>query len=206
MTAILQTLGSTPPWILLSLVFVLPGLEASTFLGLLVPGETMVVLGGVAAHAGRVQLLAVILLAILGAVLGDQVGFLLGSRYGPRLVARLPAGSRRQQHAERALALVRRRGSVAVFLGRWIATVRSVVPGVAGMSGMRWRSFTGANVVGGVLWASAVAVAGYLAGASLRLLEGALGTTGEVGLGILLASALVWWIWTRRHTAAAPQE
>lgn len=202
MTTVLNAVGSTPPWLLLSLVFVLPALEASTFLGLIVPGETMVILGGVAAHAGRVTLAVVILLAVSGAVLGDQLGYLVGRRYGPALVARLPVGSRRAGHVAAGLDLLRIRGVYAVGLGRWVATLRSVVPSIAGMSGMGRRSFTVANVLGGSAWAASVATAGYLAGASFRVLEDQLGTSAYVMMALCLVSVAAWWAWSKRRRRA----
>ena len=194
LTSVLDALGSVPAWLLLVLVFVFPALEASIFLGLIVPGETMVVLGGVAAHSHRVSLVAVIVLAVAGAVVGDQVGFFVGRRYGPALVRRVPDESRWSRHIEGALDYVRRRGPLAVTLGRWTASLRSLVPGMAGMSGMRRTSFTIANFVGGLLWASGVAVAGYLAGASYKVLESRLGLAANILLGVVAALVVVVWL------------
>jgi membrane-associated protein len=196
LTSVLDTLVSVPVWLLLTLVFLFPALEASVFLGLVVPGETMVVLGGVAAQGGRVPLVAVIVAAILGAVIGDQVGFHVGRRYGSRLVGRMPAETRRGQHLGSALTFVRRRGPIAVTFGRWTASLRSLVPGIAGMSGMGQRSFTAANVVGGVVWATVVAVAGYLAGKSYRALENNLGLAANIMLGLTVGVVLVFWLRT----------
>ena len=201
----LDALVSVPAWLLLSLVFLFPALEASIFLGLVVPGETMVILGGVAANAQRVPLVAVILLAIAGAVLGDQVGFHVGRRFGPGLVARLPEGSRRADHMDSALGYLRRRGPVAVTLGRWTASLRSLVPGIAGMSGMRQRTFTAANLVGGVVWATVVALAGYAAGASYKVLESRLGLAANVLLGVVVALVgVVWALSAMRRKREAP--
>jgi membrane-associated protein len=194
LTSVLDTLVSVPAWLLLSLVFLFPALEASIFLGLVVPGETMVILGGVAADAHRVPLVAVILLAIAGAVIGDQVGFYVGRRFGPGLVARLPDGSRRAEHMESALSYLRRRGPAAVTLGRWTASLRSLVPGIAGMSGMRQRSFTTANALGGIVWATVVALAGYAAGASYKVLESRLGLAANILLGVVVALVGVIWM------------
>ena len=91
----------------------------------------------------------------------------------------------------KALDFVRRRGPMAVVLGRWVAALRALVPGIAGVSGMRPTPFTVANVTGGALWATAMAVAGYLAGASFRLLEHRLGVAGEVLLGVLVLVLVV---------------
>jgi membrane-associated protein len=204
LSAALDTLISVPVWLLLTLVFLFPALEASVFLGLVVPGETMVVLGGVAAQAGRVSLVVVIALAIAGAVVGDQVGFHVGRRFGPRLLGRMPAETRRGRHLGSAMSFVRRRGPIAVTFGRWTASLRSLVPGIAGMSGMRQRSFTTANVIGGVVWASVVAVAGYLAGESYQALESSLGLAANILLGVTLVLVLALWVgMTLRHRREA---
>lgn len=193
LSSVLDALISVPAWLLLTLVFLFPALEASIFLGLVVPGETMVILGGVAADAGRVPLTAVILLAVLGAVVGDQVGFYVGRRYGPGLVRRVPDDSRRARHLATAMDFLRRRGPIAVTLGRWTASLRSLVPGMAGMSGMRPRTFTLSNLAGGIIWATAVALAGYAAGASYHALEDQLGLAANILLGVLAAVALLLW-------------
>jgi membrane-associated protein len=203
MSGLLDALVSFPPWLLLLLVFLLPALEASAFVGLVFPGETAVVVGGVAAEAGRVSLVLVVVLAIAGAIAGDQIGFHIGRRWGPGLVARVPDGTRRARSVEASLAFVRRRGPLAVTLGRWTASLRSLVPGIAGMSGMGQRSFTVANGIGGVVWATVVAVAGYLAGASYKVLEHRLGLAADVALGVLAVGLVAWavrqWVRHRRE-------
>jgi undecaprenyl-diphosphatase len=187
MNAVFDWLANLPAWLVLAAVCLLPALEASTFLGLLVPGETAVIIGGVVAHAGALPLWAVMLAAAIGAVAGDQVGFVVGRRHGPALLGRLPGRLRRPERIEQALALIRRRGAVAVVLGRWTAAFRALVPGIAGMSRMRRTHFTVANVIGGAIWAVLVAGGGYLAGASYKVLEQRLGLAS----GLLLAGFLV---------------
>ncbi|MBM0225233.1 DedA family protein, partial [Micromonospora sp. ATA51] len=71
MDRVLNLLVALPPALVLALVFLLPALEASTFLGLLVPGEVAVLVGGVLAHEGRLPLWAVVVAALVGAALGD---------------------------------------------------------------------------------------------------------------------------------------
>ncbi len=186
MDRVLNLLVGLPPALVLALVFLLPALEASTFLGLLVPGEVAVLVGGVLAHEGRLPLWAVIVAAVAGAALGDQVGYLVGRRYGRRLLDRTPGRFVRSGELSRALDLIRRRGAVAVVLGRWAAALRALVPGLAGMSGIPRGAFTVANVAGGALWAVTVAVLGYLAGASYRVLERRLGLGGEAVLALVL--------------------
>jgi undecaprenyl-diphosphatase len=203
-SAAVDTLVRLPAWLVLMLAFVLPALEASTFAGLVVPGEIAVLIGGVVAHGGALPLWAVVVAAIAGAVLGDQVGYLVGRRYGPRLTDRMPARVRRSGDVGRALDLLRRRGAPAVALGRWVAVLRALVPGLAGMSGMRRLPFTAANLLGGALWATTVAVLGYLAGASYRALEHRLGLGGEILLGVLVLAGALWWWRARRGRAHTP--
>ncbi|WP_185734711.1 DedA family protein, partial [Micromonospora globispora] len=105
---------------------------------------------------------------------------------------------------------VRRRGAIAVVLGRWAAALRALVTGLAGMSGIRQRTFTLANVTGGALWALTVAVLGYLAGASYRLLERRLGWGGEALLAVVVLLVLARFVRARlaarRDAAAEPAE
>ncbi|MGW7681586.1 DedA family protein [Kribbella sp. NPDC054772] len=191
MSAVLDWLAQLPAWLVLAVVCLLPALEASTFLGLVVPGETAVIVGGVVAHAGGLPLWAVMVAAAVGAIAGDQVGFLVGRRYGSGVLERLPRRFRRPEQIERTLALIGRRGAVAVVLGRWTAAFRALVPGIAGMSRMQRSHFTVANVVGGTIWAVLVAGGGYLAGASYRALEQRLGVVSGVLLGLVVIAIVV---------------
>lgn len=197
----MQTLLALPPWLVVTLVALLPSLEASMLLGVVIPGELAVLAGGVLAHEGVVPLWVVVLAAVGGAALGDQVGYTLGRRYGARLLAHLPKRVRDSGTVERALLLVRRRGAVAVVVGRWVAALRALVPGVAGMSGLGRRAFTVANLTGGALWAAAVAVAGYLAGASYTALERRLGLGSEALLAVIVVLMLGWLVQQHRHRA-----
>ncbi len=200
----MDALIGLPPWLVLVLVFALPAAEAGLLVGVFIPGETAVLLGGVVAHGGGLPLSAVIVAAAAGAACGDQVGFLLGRRYGNRLKDHLPALVRRSGDLDRALDLIRRRGALAVALGRWAAVLRALVPGAAGTSGMAQMRFTVANVTGGTVWAIAISVAGYLVGASYRSLSSNLGIAGDVIAAVVLLLAAAWWVRTRRHRSGQP--
>ena len=167
MTQVVDLLLRLPTWWVLLAAFALPAVEASAFVGLVVPGETAVFVAGVVAHGGRLDLAAVIAAAAAGAVLGDQVGFRIGRRLGPALLDRLPERLRSGGQVDRAVALVGRRGGLAVVAGRWTAVLRALMPGIAGTSGMSTRTFTVSNAVGGVSWAVVVSLLGYAAGPAL---------------------------------------
>lgn len=200
-TSLIDALVGLPPWLILVLVFALPAAEAGLLVGVFIPGETAVLLGGVVAHGGGLPLWAVIVAAATGAACGDQVGFLLGRRYGTRLIDHLPQLVRGSGDLDRALDLIRRRGALAVALGRWAAVLRALVPGAAGTSGMGQLRFTVANVIGGTIWAVVIAVAGYLVGASYQSLSSRLGIVGDVIMVVVVLLGVVWVVRSRRRSS-----
>jgi membrane-associated protein len=186
MTGVTGLLAALPAWLLLLAVFTLPALEASTLLGVVVPGETAVLLGGVFAHQGSLALPAVMVAAVLGAVAGDTVGYAVGSRLGPKLGTRM--AGRRAEHVQRAREFVRRHGAPAVLLGRWVPVLRALVPIIAGGSGLPYRSFAAYNVTGAAVWGVAVAGLGYLAAAAYGKATQVLGLAGAA---VVVVFALV---------------
>lgn len=186
MTGLLDSaLVSVPVWVVYLAVFGLPFLEASVFVGFVIPGETSLVLGGVLANQGRASLPIVIVLAIVGAITGDGVGYLVGRRFGPALQAsRLGqiVGDARWRVTEEFL---RRRGGPAVFLGRFTAILRALVPSAAGMARLPYPVFALWNAVGGTLWAVTYVLVGYLAGAAYQKVE------HYLGQGALIVTAVV---------------
>jgi len=181
-----------PPWLALLVVFALPALEASAFVGVVFPGEIAVLLGGVIASQGRVNLAAVLVAAVLGAVIGDQVGYLVGARYGERLLLRLPDRLVDVQKLDKGQAFIRRLGAKAVILGRWTASLRALVPGLCGMARMPYRRFLAANIVGGTVWGVVVGLVGYAAGDSWRRVQHVLGQASLYAAGaVVLAVAVV---------------
>ncbi|HEU5035450.1 MAG TPA: DedA family protein [Nocardioides sp.] len=186
MTGLLDQLLATPAWLVLLVVFALPALESSAFLGFLFPGETAVLLGGVAAGQGHVPLAAVVAAGVGGAILGDAVGFLVGRRWGRRVLDSTMGRFVNARHLDRAEGALRRRGVWAVFLGRFTAALRVMIPGLAGMAGMHPRRFLGANIAGGAVWGGLVATAGYLAGNNWHTVEHYL-----TGAGLALTGGVV---------------
>ena len=156
-------LNLASPWGYL-LIGLLAGLEAAAFVGLVIPGETAMLLGGVLAANGRAELAVMMIAASTGAVLGDSLGYEIGRRFGGPL-RRSRVGRRvGEQRWQRAEDYVRERGGRAVFLGRFVGVMRALVPAIAGAARMPYRTFLPYNAAGGVLWASAFVFAGYLAG------------------------------------------
>ena len=141
MTSLIEHILSLSGWLALLIVFAVPALESSVFLGFIFPGETALILGGVLASYHRVSLWAVLVAGISGAIIGDSVGYLVGREYGPRLLQARPFRRfLKPRRIEQAQEYLTRRGGRAVFFGRFTAALRVLVPGLAGMARMRIAS------------------------------------------------------------------
>src|SRR3978361_1965708 len=182
---VLEGILRLPPWIALILVFLLPALEASAFLGILLPGEIGVILGGVLANQHKLPLAAVLVAGIAGAIIGDSVGYWVGKRYGERILAKIPNRILKQEDLERAEESLRRFGGRAVSVGRSTAALRALVPGMAGMSHIHYGRFLAWNALGGAVWAAAFVILGYLAGSQYKTIEH---YANYIRLGLLASS------------------
>ena len=189
MSQLVSLLLGLPPVLVLLVALLFPAVEASALVGLVVPGETAVFIAGLTAHGGHPPLWAVVAAASVGAVVGDQIGFRLGRRLGPRLLERLPKRLREHDQVDRAIALVGRRGGLAVLAGRWTAVLRALMPGLAGASGMSPWTFAVCNVLGGLSWAAAVSVLGFAAGAAYEQVLANMNRAGQIGLAVALLLA-----------------
>jgi undecaprenyl-diphosphatase len=180
-------LGS-PAWAALMVVFALPALESSAFVGFVFPGEIALILGGVLAQQGRVSLVAVLAAGLAGAVLGDSVGYLVGRRYGRRVLDGTLGRFVKRDHFDRAERYLADRGGRAVFLGRFTAALRVMVPGAAGMARMRYRTFVIYNVAGAAGWVTLSVLLGYLGGSGWQHIAH---RASQVGLGALVLLVLL---------------
>jgi membrane-associated protein len=198
MTDLLNQLLHVPAVLVLSVIGVLVFGEAALFLGFVLPGETAVLLGGFLASTGRFSVIILGVVVVVAAVVGDSVGYEVGRRFGPRILS-WRWFRKHQQRVERARAFLDGRGAPAVFIGRFTAFLRAVVPGLAGVSRMRYRRFLAYNAAGGLVWGVGVVVAGYVAGSSYQQVAGWLGRGGAVGVAVIVVGALVAWHLRRRH-------
>ena len=191
---LLEGILRLPPWIGLVLVFLLPALEASAFIGVVLPGEIGVILGGVLANQGKLPLAAVLVAGILGAIIGDSIGYWVGKRYGERILAKIPDRLLDQDKLDNAEASIRRLGGKSVFVGRFTAALRALVPSLAGMSRLPYGRFLAWNMSGGLVWASGFVLIGYLAGSQYQRIEH---YANYIGIGLLVVIAAVFLV--RRH-------
>jgi membrane-associated protein len=207
MGQLIEALLSSSGWAALAVLFMLPALEAPAFLGLVLPGELALLLGGVLASQGRIPLAAALAVGVAGALAGDSVGYGIGRRWGPRL---LSSGLGRRvgpARLHRVEALLLRGGGWPLVVGRCTAGARVVLPGLAGMLGLRYRSFVLWTGAAATVWAVAHVLLGYAAGAGWRQVHQ---LTGRIGLGLALtvvvALAVAWLLRRARGHQAEPRQ
>ena len=167
---LLKEIHQLPAGLVYGLVTLLVLGEAALFVGFVLPGETAVIVAGVVASQGHVNIAVLCGLVVVAAIVGDSVGYAIGLRYGEQLLG-LPIIRHRREQLERALEGLRRRGPIYVFVGRFTAFLRAVMPGLAGMSKMHYRRFLWANALGGLIWGVGFTLLGYFAGHALARVE-----------------------------------
>jgi membrane protein DedA with SNARE-associated domain len=176
--------------------------EAAVLLGMVLPGETALLVAGYFTHEGVLNLPLMIIVAILCAIGGDSVGFEFGRKFGPPLrSSRL--GYRVGEHRwTRVDGFLHRHGGKAVLLGRLTAILRALMPSMAGMSGMRYRTFLMWNAVGGVLWGGGCVLLGYAFASALDTVEKYLTWAPLAAFGAVLAAYVALEIRKRRRERA----
>jgi membrane-associated protein len=206
MSGLVDRLLGVPAWGVLVVVGLLVFSEDALFVGFVLPGETAAVLGGVAARLGHVPLAGVMVVVIVAAVVGDTVGYEIGRHFGPRILA-LRALEKRRSRLQDAQDFLARRGGPAVFLSRWVAFLRAVMPALAGTARMRYPVFLAFNAAGAIAWGVVVVLAGYLAGESYARVEKFLGRGAAlVVAAIVLIALLVWRLRRRRAESRSEVE
>jgi membrane protein DedA with SNARE-associated domain len=169
--------------------------------GIPLPGETTLLLGGLAASEPKTGLNVVLVITVgaIAAILGDNVGYAVGRFGGRRLVLKLAhVGG-----VERSLAwgerYFERHGGKTVFAARWLPGLRIFGAWIAGMVHMPWWRFALWNAAGGICWEVSVVLAGYFFGRSLKTIENVLGIGGAVVVGLLALGALAFYLLRERR-------
>ena len=185
-------------------LYVIAGLlcfaEAAILVGMVLPGETALLVAGVFCQHHKLNLGVMIVVAVVSAIAGDSVGYIFGKRYGPAL-RRSRLGNWVGEHRWSMVdGFLHKHGGKAILIGRLTALFRALVPSMAGMSGMRYRTFLVWNVMGGLLWAPGCVLLGYAFSTSLNVVGKAL-TWAPLAVVALVVAFLV-----ARHVRAKRRE
>lgn len=167
-------------------------LETSVLIGLIVPGDTVVLVASTAVD-GVVEYFALAITVIVGALVGESIGFALGRWFGPHIQHSRLGRRLGEQNWARAQRYLDRRGGPAIFISRFLPVLHSLIPLTVGMSTMRYRRFIAWTVPACVIWAFAYVTVGSLAADGYRELSRELHWAGYLFVGVIVAFlALVW--------------
>ncbi|MFJ6294833.1 DedA family protein [Streptomyces griseoviridis] len=145
-------------WGLLLIVFA----ESGLLIGFFLPGDSLLFTAGllITSHQLNFPLWGAIALICVAAILGDQAGYMFGKKVGPSLFSRPDSRLFKQENVVKAHEFFEKYGPKSLVLARFVPVVRTFTPIIAGVSGMKYRSFLIFNVIGGVLWGAGVTLLG----------------------------------------------
>lgn len=167
-------------------------LETSILVGLIVPGDTIVIVAGTGV-GNPVEFVALFITVVIGALIGESVGFALGRHFGHRF-RRSRVGRRIGEHNwARAESYLERRGGIAVFLSRFLPVLHSLIPVTVGMSTMSYRRFIIWTTPACLIWTAAYVSVGSAAAETYRELAQQLHFAGYVFVAIIAAFLLLAW-------------
>jgi membrane protein DedA with SNARE-associated domain len=190
--------GVSDPWVYV-VVFLAAAAEASLFVGIALPGETVLLVAGLLAYRGVVSIWWLFAAAIVGAVVGDSIGYEIGRHFGPRVRTSKLGQRLGEGRWRKADDFMERRGGFAVFLARFVTGPKAVVPALAGESRMPYRRFVLWNASGAVVWGLVHVGVGYALGPSVKAVDRWLGRVGWIVVAVIVVGIGVtaWW----RHRA-----
>ena len=145
-------------------IFLVVFAETGLLLGAALPGDSLLILAGIAAASGQLSLGGVIGVVVAGAILGSLVGYLLGQRFGPAIFSRQNSRLFKPEYRARAEEFFARQGPASVLLARFVPFVRAVVPTLAGISNMPFGLYALYSVLGAVLWGAGLPALAYFFG------------------------------------------
>ncbi|HZI85414.1 MAG TPA: VTT domain-containing protein [Pyrinomonadaceae bacterium] len=149
---------------LIFIVFAETGLAVGFFL----PGDSLLVVAGLFAATGKLNLAVLVGTLFVAAVVGDAVGYFTGAKMGPRLFKKQKSLLFRPSHLQKAHAFYEKYGGKTIVIARFVPIVRTFAPLVAGAAEMPYRRFVVFNVAGGFLWITSMLLSGYFLGSLLK--------------------------------------
>ncbi|HXX80407.1 MAG TPA: DedA family protein [Thermodesulfovibrionales bacterium] len=174
---------------------------AALLIGTFFEGETILIIGGLTAHLGYLQLPLVMVVAFIGSFSGDQVFFFIGRMRGKELIARHPRWCAR---IEKIHVIIERYHDLIMLGFRFVYGIRILTPIVIGIDHrINARRFIVLNAIGAAIWAVLVSAGGYLFGAALEVvMKDIKRYEMEVFLGILLVAGILWTVHYLREKKA----
>lgn len=151
------------PWVYAGLFFIVFA-ETGLAIGFFLPGDSLLVVCGLFAAAGKLNVWLMWVLLFVAAVVGDAVGYYSGRKVGSAVFSRPKSRFFNPKHLRKAHEFYEKHGGKTIILARFVPIVRTFAPIVAGAANMSYRQFAIYNIVGGFAWVTSMLFAGYFLG------------------------------------------
>ena len=152
------------PFVAHGLVFLIIFIETGVVFFPFLPGDSLLFASGFFAHGGGFNIFVLLGVVWVATILGDQCNFMIGHFFGRKIIASGKVKAMTPERVEKSQAFLDKWGHLAIFLGRFFPFIRTFVPFIAGMGGMKWHSFVLWNVLGGITWSTLFTLLGYFFG------------------------------------------
>ena len=166
------------------------------------PGDSLLIVAGLVAAAGGLNIWALILLLGAAAIVGDSTGYAIGYRAGPMLFRREQSLLFNPKHLERTRDFYARHGAKTIVIARFVPIIRTFAPIVAGIGQMEYRRFIFYNVAGGLGWVTSLTCAGYLLGRTVPNVGSYVHIVAIVVIALSMVPIVTEYVRTRRHRSA----
>lgn len=173
--------------------------ETGLLFGFILPGDSLLLLAGIFASQGKLDITTLLLVVIAASIIGYETGYEIGRRFGPRTFKRKDGLLFKQEYIARTQDFLSRHGGKTILLARFVPYVRTFVSVIAGVAKMDRKLFTLYNIAGGILWAGGVTLAGFwLGNVAPDNIDKYIFITLIVGL-IIFHGGTFWHIWRDKH-------
>ncbi len=184
--------------VLVAIVFT----ETGLFIGLFLPGDSLLIVAGLVAAAGGLNIWALILLLGAAAIVGDNTGYAIGYRAGPMLFRREQSLLFNPKHLVRTRDFYARHGAKTIVIARFVPIIRTFAPVVAGIGQMEYRRFIFYNVAGGLGWVISLTCGGYLLGRTIPNIGSYVHIVAIVVIALSMVPIVTEYVRTRRRRSA----
>ena len=148
----------------LGFIFLIVFIETGVVFFPFLPGDSLLFASGFFAHNGGFNIMALLGIAWAAAILGDQCNFMIGHLFGKKIIASGKVKAMTPERIKKSEDFLDKWGHLAIFLGRFFPFIRTFMPFISGISGMRWSRFTPFSVLGGLCWSTLFTLLGYFFG------------------------------------------
>ena len=180
--------------------------ETGLLVGFFLPGDSLLISAGLFSAGGHLPIWPMVWILTAAAIIGDATGYFIGKKLGTSLYSREDSIFFKRKHIEHTREFYEKHGGKTIILARFIPIVRTFAPTVAGVAGMKYRSFVIYNVLGAFIWIWSLLFAGYFLGRTFPKINDHIHTVVVVVVILSVLPIVIKWFKSRSGQVPAPVE